>query len=41
MREIEAVAIRLKAKSFDFGDALDALLVQIVFERHSSLCRQV
>ncbi len=28
MREIETVAVGLKAERFDFGDALDALLVQ-------------
>ena len=37
MREIETVAVRLETQGFDFGDALDALLVQVVFERQSSL----
>jgi hypothetical protein len=34
MREIKTVAVRVKAERFDFGNALDALVVQIVFERH-------
>ncbi len=35
--EIEAVAVRLEAEGLDFGDAPDALLVQVVFERQYSL----
>ena len=31
MGEIKAVAVGLEAERFNFGDALDALLVQIVF----------
>ena len=34
VREIETVAVRLKAERFDFRDAADALLVQLVFKRH-------
>jgi len=37
VRKIETVSVRLEAESFDFGDALDALVVQVVFERQSSL----
>ncbi len=37
MGEIEAVAVGLEAERFDFGDALNALLVQVVFERQSLL----
>jgi len=34
VREIETVAVRLKAESFNFRDALDALVVQVIFKRH-------
>jgi hypothetical protein len=37
MRKIEPVAVRLEAESLDFGNALDTLIVQVVFERQSSL----
>ena len=39
VREIEPLAVRLKPERFNFGDATDALLVQIVFEGQSSLLR--
>jgi hypothetical protein len=31
------VPVGLKAQGLDFGDPLDALIVQVVFERQSSL----
>ena len=40
MREIETMAVRLEAESFDFGDALDALAVQVVFKRQYGLLKQ-
>jgi hypothetical protein len=37
--EIEAMAVGLEAEGFDFGDALDALAVQLVVEGQYSLLR--
>ena len=39
MRKIEAVAVRLEAEGFNFGDTPNALLVQVVFDRQYSLLK--